>query len=50
MGTLIWWFGLFFIGFYIGSRVSPAIKNENGEWYLHYNSKRGCRNKKRLKF
>ncbi len=41
--------GLVLIGFYLGSIVCPRIyKKSDGFWYLDYNSKRGCRNTKKL--
>lgn len=33
---------------FIGARVSPAIKKSNGVYFLHYNARRGVRNKVKL--
>lgn len=48
MNTIIWWSILFFAGFFVGSKISPKLKRENGKWFIHYNSGKGCRNKKEL--
>lgn len=50
---MLWFVGkiafTFFAGFYTGKRICPNIVKINGIWYIEYNLKSGCRNRKEIK-